>query len=115
MEDLMARSLVAACLAFAGVFVLAGAGWALLAGACLVFAPWRCGQPPRGRAGEGTAAAGYGGGRDDWRDCAAADRAGPGVGAGGCGGGVRGPADRAELAGRAGRVTALKAKCRAGG
>jgi hypothetical protein len=37
----VARSLVAACLAFAGVFVLAGAGWALLAGAFLVFALWR--------------------------------------------------------------------------
>src|SRR6266702_3327192 len=37
----MARSVVAACLAFAGVFVLAGAGWALLAGAFLVFAAWR--------------------------------------------------------------------------
>src|SRR6266702_1497420 len=40
-EALVARSLVAACLAFAGVFVLAGAGWALLAGAFLVFAAWR--------------------------------------------------------------------------
>ena len=37
----MARSLVAVCLAFAGVFVLAGAGWALLAGAFLVLAAWR--------------------------------------------------------------------------
>jgi hypothetical protein len=37
----MARSLAVACLAFAGVFVLAGAGWALLAGALLVFALWR--------------------------------------------------------------------------
>ncbi len=37
----MARSLLAACLAFAGVFVLAGAGWALLAGALLVLAAWR--------------------------------------------------------------------------
>ncbi|SRR6266487_3332871 len=36
----MARSLLAACLAFAGVFVLAGAGWALLAGALLVLALW---------------------------------------------------------------------------
>jgi len=35
------RSLLAACLAFAGVFVLAGAGWALLAGAFLVLAMWR--------------------------------------------------------------------------
>jgi len=34
----MARSLLAASLAFAGVYVLAGAGWALVAGACLVFA-----------------------------------------------------------------------------
>ncbi len=34
------RSLLAACLAFAGVWVLAGPGWALLAGACLVFALW---------------------------------------------------------------------------
>jgi hypothetical protein len=37
----MARSLVAACLAFAGVWLLAGAGWALVAGALLVFALWR--------------------------------------------------------------------------
>src|SRR6059058_1308234 len=37
----MARSLVAASLAFAGVWLLAGAGWALLAGAFLVFALWR--------------------------------------------------------------------------
>src|SRR5258707_12598436 len=37
----MVRSLLAACMAFAGVFVLAGAGWALLAGALLVLAAWR--------------------------------------------------------------------------
>ena len=36
----MARSAVAACLAFAGVWLLAGAGWALVAGAILVFALW---------------------------------------------------------------------------
>jgi hypothetical protein len=36
----MARSLLASCLAFAGIWVLAGLGWALLAGACLVFALW---------------------------------------------------------------------------
>jgi hypothetical protein len=36
----MARSLLASCLAFAGVYVLAGAGWALLAGALLTFAVW---------------------------------------------------------------------------
>src|SRR6266581_4439939 len=36
----MVRSALAACLAFAGVYVLAGAGWALLAGAFLVFAVW---------------------------------------------------------------------------
>ena len=36
----MARSVLAACLAFAGVWLLAGAGWALVAGACLVFALW---------------------------------------------------------------------------
>src|SRR6266496_2482119 len=39
----MARSFVVFALAFAGVFLLAGAGWALVAGACLVFALW-----PRG-------------------------------------------------------------------
>src|SRR5258708_21729522 len=37
----VARSLLAACMAFAGVFVLAGAGWALLAGSFLVLAAWR--------------------------------------------------------------------------
>jgi hypothetical protein len=37
----MARSLVAASMAFAGVFMLAGTGWALLAGAFLVLAAWR--------------------------------------------------------------------------
>jgi len=37
----MVRSLVVACLAFAGVLVLAGAGWGLLAGALLVFVLWR--------------------------------------------------------------------------
>src|SRR5258707_11324180 len=37
----MARSLFAACLAFAGIFVLAGPGWALLAGAFLVLVLWR--------------------------------------------------------------------------
>lgn len=36
----MARSVLASCLAFAGVYVLAGAGWALLAGALLTFALW---------------------------------------------------------------------------
>lgn len=36
----MARSLLAACLAFAGVWLLAGLGWALVAGALLVFALW---------------------------------------------------------------------------
>jgi hypothetical protein len=36
----MARSLLVSCLAFAGVWVLAGPGWALLAGALLVFALW---------------------------------------------------------------------------
>jgi hypothetical protein len=35
------RSLVVACLAFAGVFMLAGPGWALLAGAGLVAVAWR--------------------------------------------------------------------------
>jgi hypothetical protein len=34
----MARSLLAASLACAGIYVLAGLGWALLAGACLTFA-----------------------------------------------------------------------------
>jgi len=34
----MARSVLAACLAYAGAYVLAGPGWALLAGALLVFA-----------------------------------------------------------------------------
>ena len=34
----MVRSVLAACLASAGVYVLAGPGWALLAGASLVFA-----------------------------------------------------------------------------
>src|SRR5260221_13239094 len=37
----MTRSLLAACMAFAGVFVLAGTGWALLAGSFLVLAAWR--------------------------------------------------------------------------
>src|SRR5258708_34342235 len=37
----MARSVVVACLAFAGVWLLASPGWALLAGACLVFVLWR--------------------------------------------------------------------------
>jgi hypothetical protein len=37
----VARSLLAACMAFAGVLVLAGAGWALLAGAFLVLVAWR--------------------------------------------------------------------------
>lgn len=37
----MARSLLVACLAFAGVWLLAGLGWALVAGALLVFALWR--------------------------------------------------------------------------
>ena len=37
----MARSLVVACLAFAGVWLLAGLGWALVAGAFLVLALWR--------------------------------------------------------------------------
>lgn len=36
----MVRSLLSSCLAFAGVWVLAGPGWALLAGALLVFALW---------------------------------------------------------------------------
>jgi hypothetical protein len=36
----MARSVLVACLAFAGVLVLAGVGWALVAGACLVFVLW---------------------------------------------------------------------------
>jgi hypothetical protein len=36
----MARSLLTSCLAFAGVWVLAGPGWALLAGALLVFVLW---------------------------------------------------------------------------
>lgn len=36
----MARSLLASCLAFAGVYMLAGPGWALVAGACLVLALW---------------------------------------------------------------------------
>jgi hypothetical protein len=39
----MARSVLASCLAFAGVYVLAGAGWALLAGAFLTFALWPSG------------------------------------------------------------------------
>jgi hypothetical protein len=37
----MARSLLAACLVSAGVYVLAGAGWALLGAGFLVFALWR--------------------------------------------------------------------------
>jgi hypothetical protein len=36
----MARSVLVSCLAFAGVWVLAGPGWALVAGALLVFALW---------------------------------------------------------------------------
>lgn len=40
----MVRSVVAACLVFAGVWLLAGAGWALVAGGCLVFALGR-GEP----------------------------------------------------------------------
>ena len=36
----MARSMLAACLVFAGVWLLAGAGWALLAGGFLVFGLW---------------------------------------------------------------------------
>src|SRR5258706_6978009 len=36
----MARSLLTSCLAFAGIWVVAGPGWALLAGAILVFALW---------------------------------------------------------------------------
>jgi hypothetical protein len=39
----MVRSLVASCLAFAGVWLLAGPGWALLAGALLVFVLWPAG------------------------------------------------------------------------
>jgi hypothetical protein len=35
------RSLLVVCLGFAGVWLLAGPGWALLAGAVLVFALWR--------------------------------------------------------------------------
>jgi hypothetical protein len=37
----MVRSLVVCCLGFAGVWVLAGPGWALVAGALLVFVLWR--------------------------------------------------------------------------
>ncbi len=37
----MARSLLAACFLFAGVWVLAGAGWALVAAAILTFVLWR--------------------------------------------------------------------------
>jgi hypothetical protein len=37
----MARSLLAACLVSAGVYVLAGPGWALLGAGFLVFALWR--------------------------------------------------------------------------
>lgn len=44
----MVRSAVVACLAFAGISVLAGVGWALLAGALLVFGLWR--QEPDWRA-----------------------------------------------------------------
>ena len=36
----MARSVVAASLVFAGVWLLAGAGWGLVAGGCLVFVLW---------------------------------------------------------------------------
>jgi hypothetical protein len=37
----MARSMVAACLAFAGIWLLASLGWALVAAAILTFALWR--------------------------------------------------------------------------
>jgi hypothetical protein len=37
----MARSTVAACLVFAGVWLLAGLGWGLVAGGCLVFGLFR--------------------------------------------------------------------------
>jgi hypothetical protein len=37
----MARSFAVFGLAFAGVFLLAGTGWALVAGACLVLVLWR--------------------------------------------------------------------------
>jgi hypothetical protein len=37
----VARSFVAACLLFAGTWLLASLGWALLAGAFLVFVLWR--------------------------------------------------------------------------
>jgi len=36
----MVRSGLAASLVFAGVWLLAGAGWGLVAGGCLVFALW---------------------------------------------------------------------------
>ena len=36
----MARSVLAASLVFAGVWLLAGAGWGLVAGGCLVFVLW---------------------------------------------------------------------------
>src|SRR5258708_2137326 len=88
-------------MAFAGVFVLAGAGWALLAGAFLVLAAWRK-EPdwrslasraagggerlgPRGEAGPRRGTGGWGGGGGG----AGAPRAGGG-GAGGRGGGARG-------------------------
>src|SRR5258706_10325911 len=54
----MVGSLVVACLAFGGIFMLAGAGWALLAGACLVFALWR--REPDWRALGSRAAGMYG-------------------------------------------------------
>ncbi len=37
----MARSLLAACLAFAGIWLLASLGWALVTAAVLVFSMWR--------------------------------------------------------------------------
>jgi hypothetical protein len=53
----MARSFAVFAMAFAGLFVLAGAGWALLAGAFLVLVLWR--REPDWRAvGSRVAAAG---------------------------------------------------------
>jgi hypothetical protein len=42
----MARSLVVFGLAFAGVVLLAGTGWALVAGACMALALWPQGADP---------------------------------------------------------------------
>src|SRR5260221_13500181 len=96
----VARSLLAACMAFAGVFVLAGAGWALLAGAFLVLAAWRQepdwrflaapggrGAPRAGRPGGGAPRRGAGGGGGGGGAGRLPPRAGGGARGGGGGGG----------------------------